>query len=64
MNRKIVLVHQTGGGQLGGETMAEHLGEASLMMIKQLLAFVVDSANINDDVAGLQDGRIPGSLQV
>lgn len=60
----IVLVHQTRGGQLGGEAMAEHLSKSSLMVIKQLLALIVDSSHVNDNVAGLQYGWIPCSLQV
>lgn len=44
--------------------MSENLGESTLVMVEQLLRFVVDSANIYDNVTGAKDGGIATAFKV
>ena len=44
--------------------MAKNLLETTLVMVKALLAFVVHAADIDDNRAGIEDGRVSGTLQV
>ena len=43
--------------------MPEDLGEAALVVIEQLSFLVVLSADIYDDVAGLEDGRVSSPFE-
>jgi hypothetical protein len=47
-----VLVHQTRGRQLGlGEaSLAEHLGEAALVVVVAVFSGVIDATDIDDNV--------------
>ena len=57
------LVHQSSGGQLGGEPMSKDLVESALVMIKPLDLLTVHPTNIHDDVAGFEYSRVSGPLE-
>ncbi len=44
--------------------MAEHILKASLVVVKPLLALIVDGADVYDYVAGVEDGRVSGTFNV
>ncbi len=44
--------------------MAEYLLEAALVMVEALCGRIVDGANVDNDVAAVEEGGITGSLQV
>jgi len=44
----IVLVDEASRGELGVEAMAEHLGEATLMVVVSVRGRVVNAANVDD----------------
>jgi len=57
-----LLVDKTSGGQLGVESMAKDLSETPLVVVKALLGFVVNGANVDHNVAGLENGGIAAAL--
>lgn len=44
--------------------MAEHLLEAALVMIETLLRLIVDGADIDHDIAGVENGGVTSALQI
>jgi hypothetical protein len=44
--------------------VAKHFLKASLMMVKQLLALVVDSTDVHHNVAGIEDFGVSGAFEV
>jgi hypothetical protein len=58
------LVNKPSGRELGDETMSKVFLEAPLVVVEPLSSFVVDSTDIDDDVAWVEDRGIAGSLEV
>lgn len=56
-----LLVDETGTAELGHELAAKDLGETALVMIVAVGGRVVDTTDINDNVAGRQLGRVTGA---
>jgi hypothetical protein len=44
--------------------VTEHLVKASLVVVKPLLALVVDGTNVHDYVASVEDVRVPSAFHV
>jgi hypothetical protein len=58
------LVDQASGRQLGHKAVTEILLKSTLMMIKALNGFIVHAADVNDDVACVEDSGVARPLQV
>lgn len=43
--------------------MAKDMSKTPLVVVKALLGFVIDSANVDHDVAGLENGGIATALE-
>lgn len=43
--------------------MAKDLGEAALVVVEAQLGLVVDGADVDDDVAGVEDGGVARALE-
>jgi hypothetical protein len=56
--QKNSLVDQARRAQLGVEAQTEDLLEATLVVVEEVLGGIVDGANIDDDIAPAQDGRV------
>ena len=55
------LVDEPGRAQLGRKPKAQNLVKSALMVIITLLGWVIDSANIDNNVAAVQNRRISGA---
>ena len=56
--RKSSLVDQASRAQLGVEAQTEDLFKATLVVVEEVLGGIVDSANIDDNIALAQDGGV------
>ena len=43
--------------------MAKDLGEATLVVVEAQLGLIVDGADVDDDVAGVEDGGVACALE-
>ena len=55
------LVDEPGRAQLGRKPKAQNLVKSALMVVITLLGWVIDSANIDNNVAAVQNRRISGA---
>jgi hypothetical protein len=44
--------------------VAKHFLKASLMVVKQLLALIVDSTDVHDNVASIEDFGVSSAFEV
>jgi hypothetical protein len=44
--------------------VAEHFPKASLVVVKAVLALIIDGANVHDYVASVKDSRVSSALDV
>jgi hypothetical protein len=59
-----LLVDETSRGQLRHKATPKVLLEAALVVIKALDRLIVDTSDINDNVAGVEDSRVTRTLEV
>ena len=58
-----VLVDQAGGRELGRAAAGEELVELALVVVVAVLGVVVNAADVDDGVAGLEEGGVAGADQ-
>lgn len=56
------LVDQASGGELRVETVTEDLRKSTLVVIKALSGFIVDTADIDDNRTSVENGRVSSTL--
>lgn len=59
-----ILVDEACRGELGSETMAKYFLETALVMIEALLAFIVDTPDVDDYGASIKHCRISGTDEI
>lgn len=58
------LVNQTGTAEFGVEAMAKDFGKATLVVVKALLGFVIDCADIDDNITRIQNSWVACSFEI